>query len=88
MDAAVFETLAQKVELAVARLAGLKEECDGLKVELDAARERQQALEGELAKKDGEIEGLRGELGARQENLALAGDRVRDLVTRLDAALA
>jgi predicted nucleic acid-binding Zn-ribbon protein len=66
MENAAFETLAQKIELAVSRIESLKQELSG---------------------KDAEIEKLRGELDARSENLSQAGDRVRELVTRLEAAL-
>lgn len=66
MEAAAFEALAEKVELAVIRIETLKQELSG---------------------KDAEIERLRGELDARSENLSQAGDRVRELVSRLEAAL-
>jgi predicted nucleic acid-binding Zn-ribbon protein len=67
MEAAAFENLAHKVELAVSRIESLKQELSG---------------------KDAEIERLRGELDSRTENLSQAGERVRELVSRLDAALA
>lgn len=66
MEAAAFETLAQKVEQAVSRIESLKQEVSG---------------------RDAEIERLKGELEARSENLTQAGERVRELVSRLDAVL-
>jgi chromosome segregation ATPase len=94
MEAAAFEALAQKVELAVSRIESLKQERDGLLTDLNGAREqlesvtaRAAGLEGELSGKDAEIESLRNELNQRSENLTQAGDRVRELVSRLDAVL-
>lgn len=98
MEAAAFEALAQKVELAVSRIESLKQERDGLltdlsgvREELEAANARAAGLQGELtdklAEKNAEIEALRAELDQRSENLTQAGDRVRELVSRLDAVL-
>ncbi len=98
MEAAVFEALAQKVEQAVSRIESLKQERDGLltdlsgvREELEAATQRAAGLQGEftekLSEKDAEIESLRAELNQRSENLTQAGDRVRELVSRLDAVL-
>jgi predicted nucleic acid-binding Zn-ribbon protein len=67
MENAAFETLAQKVELAVQRI---------------------ESLQRELSGKDAEIGRLRDELESRAENLSQAGERVRELVSRLDAVLA
>ena len=94
MEAAAFESLAQKVELAVTRIEGLKQELAARDAELEAVRGqlseatgRAEGLEQELAGKNQEIEALKGDLSQRSENLTEAGNRVRELVTRLEAAL-
>jgi hypothetical protein len=50
--------------------------------------ERAGTLEKELAERSEETRELRLELGQKSENMSMAGARIRDLVTRLDAALA
>ena len=74
MEAGEFEFLTKKVEQAVSLIEDLKQERDGLKVE--------------LAGKNEEIGALRQELSRKAENISMAGERVRDLVSRLEAALA
>lgn len=94
MDVAAFEALAAKVESAVSRIESLKQDIAAKDAELETLRgqlaetgTRAGTLEQNLAEKDGEIESLKTELSQRSENLSEAGDRVRDLVSRLDAAL-
>lgn len=97
MEAVEFETLVEKVEQALSLIEGLKSEKEGLQSERDALQsELHQAqenlgkmgtLETAVAAKDEELESLRRDLGVRSENMAQAGNRVRDLVTRLEAAL-
>jgi chromosome segregation ATPase len=94
MDVTAFEALAAKVETAVARIESLKQdiaakdaELQGLRGQLSESGTRAAALEQTLADKDSEIESLKADLSQRSENLTEAGDRVRDLVSRLDAAL-
>jgi predicted nucleic acid-binding Zn-ribbon protein len=60
---------------------------ESLAHKVEQAVSRIESLKQELAAKDAEIEGLRGELNSRTENMSQAGDRVRELVTRLEAAL-
>ena len=74
MEAEEFESLSKKVEQAVSLIEDLKRERDDLKVE--------------LAGKSEEIDALRLELNRKTENMSRAGEYVRDLVSRLEAALA
>jgi predicted nucleic acid-binding Zn-ribbon protein len=60
---------------------------ESLAHKVEQAVSRIESLKQELASRDAEIEGLRGELNSRTENMSQAGDRVRELVTRLEAAL-
>jgi predicted nucleic acid-binding Zn-ribbon protein len=60
---------------------------ESLAHKVEQAVSRIESLKQELAAKDAEIEGLRGELSSRTENMSQAGDRVRELVSRLEAAL-
>lgn len=62
-------------------------EFEALTQKVEQAVSRIENLKQEIAGKDAEIERLRGELDARSENLSQAGHRVRELVTRLEAAL-
>lgn len=94
MDVAAFEALAAKVETAVTRIESLKQELASRESELETLRgqlaetgSRVESLEQAVEAKDGEIEALKADLSQRSENLTQAGDRVRDLVSRLDAAL-
>jgi chromosome segregation ATPase len=94
MDVTAFEALAAKIESAVSRIEGLKQDVAAKDVELETLRsqlndagERASSLEQDVTARDVEIESLKAELGQRSENLTQAGDRVRDLVSRLDAAL-
>jgi uncharacterized coiled-coil DUF342 family protein len=88
MEAAEFESLSKKVEHAVSLIEALKQERDGLKAELLSVRERAESLHNELSVKTGELEHLQLELNRKSENISLAGEHVRDLVSRLEAALA
>ena len=74
MEAGEFESLSKKVEQAVSLIEDLKRERDHLRVE--------------LAGKSEEIDALRLELNRKTENISRAGEHVRDLVSRLEAALA
>jgi uncharacterized coiled-coil DUF342 family protein len=88
MEAAEFESLSKKVEHAVSLIETLKQERDGLKAELRGAQERAESLHEELSVKNGELENLRQELSRKSENISQAGEHVRNLVSRLEAALA
>ena len=88
MSTGEFETLAKKVELTVVRLEELKRSREELKSELHAALERAGNLEKDLAGRREEISELRRELDLKAENISMAGERIRGLVTRLDEALA
>lgn len=88
MDTAEFDTLSQKVEMAVKRIESLKAERDGLQADLAEALEKIKGLEDELAGKSGEVESLRNDLNHRAENMSRAGEQVKELVSRLEAALA
>jgi chromosome segregation ATPase len=94
MDVAAFEALAAKVETAVARIETLKQDLAAKNTELETLRGQLaesaslvESLEQTVETKNGEIESLKSDLSARSENLTEAGDRVRDLVSRLEAAL-
>jgi hypothetical protein len=88
MDFSQFEALAQKVEHAVAVIEELKRERDGLKTELHAALEKAGGFEKLVAQKDEELLGLRSELDAKADNINLVGEKIRDMVVRLESALA
>lgn len=94
MDVTAFEALAAKVESAVSRIESLKQdvaareaELETLRAQLAEAGSRAETLELTVMEKDGEIESLKATLDQRSENLNQAGDRVRDLVSRLESAL-
>jgi FtsZ-binding cell division protein ZapB len=88
MDFSQFDALASKVERAVSIIDGLKQEREHLQSELHAALERAGNLEKVLAAKDEELAALRHEINAKSDNINLASERIRDLVGRLDTALA
>jgi uncharacterized coiled-coil DUF342 family protein len=88
MEAGEFESLSSKVEHAVSLIEDLKRERDGLKAELRGAQERAESLHHDLSAKSGELESVKQELNRKAENISMAGERVRDLVSRLEAALA
>ena len=88
MEIGEFESLSRKVEQAVALIAALKREKEELTSELHAALERAGNLERHAAERAEEADGLRRELGLKSENMSVAGERIRDLVSRLDEALA
>jgi FtsZ-binding cell division protein ZapB len=88
MDFSQFDALASKVERAVSVIDGLKQEREHLQSELHAALERAGNLEKVLAAKDEELAALRHEINAKSDNINLASERIRDLVGRLDTALA
>jgi len=88
MASGEFEALAKKVDQAVERIEELKQTRDGLQLELKASLERAGSLEKDLAGKHEEIAGLRKDLEQKTENMSMAGERIRGLVSRLDAVLA
>ena len=83
-----FETLAKKVEQAVAKIEELRHSRDGLQSELHKALEHAGNLEKEMAARNEEIAELRRDLEQKSENMSMAGERIRGLVTRLEEALA
>ena len=88
MASGEFEALAKKVDQAVERIEELKQTRNGLQTDLKASLERAGSLEKDLAGKQEEIAGLRRELEQKTENISMAGERIRGLVSRLDAVLA
>jgi predicted nucleic acid-binding Zn-ribbon protein len=66
----------------------LKREREHLQSELHSALERAGNLEKDLAAKDEELAALRQDVDAKSDNINLVGERIRDLVGRLDTALA
>lgn len=88
MDFSQFDALTEKVERAVSTIDGLKRERDHLHSELHAALERAGNLEKDLAVKEEELAALRQDVNAKSDNINLVGERIRDLVGRLDTALA
>ena len=88
MDFSQFDALSGKVEQAVSIIDGMKKEREHLQSELHAALERAGSLERLLADKDEELAGLRNEVNSKSDNINLVGERIRDLVGRLDVALA
>jgi FtsZ-binding cell division protein ZapB len=88
MDFSQFDALANKVEHAVSTIEGLKQEREHLKSELHSALERAGNLEKVLAQKEEELSGLRHEINSKSDNINLVGEKIRDLVGRLDTALA
>ena len=88
MDFSQFDALASKVEHAVSIIDGLKQEREALQTELHNSLERAGNLEKALAQKEEELSGLREEIHSKSDNINLVGERIRDLVGRLDTALA
>ncbi|MDB5103285.1 MAG: hypothetical protein JWP91_974 [Fibrobacteres bacterium] len=88
MDFSQFDALASKVEHAVSIIDGLKREREALQAELHNSLERAGNLEKALAEKEDELSGLREEINSKSDNINLVGERIRDLVGRLDTALA
>lgn len=88
MDFSQFDALATKVEHAVSIIDGLKQEREHLQSELHNSLERAGNLEKLVAQKEEELENLRNEINSKSDNINLVGERIRDLVGRLDTALA
>jgi chromosome segregation ATPase len=88
MDFSQFDALAQKVEHAVSVIEDLKRDRDEVKSELHAALEKAGNLEKIVAQKEEELQGLRSELNAKADNISLVGEKIRDMVVRLESALA
>lgn len=88
MDFSTFDALAQKVEHAVSIIDGLKKERDALQSELHAALEKAGNLEKLVAQKDEELSMMQSEINTKSDNINLVGERIRDMVNRLDTALA
>jgi chromosome segregation ATPase len=88
MDFSQFDALTSKVERAVSIIDDLKREREHLQSELHAALERAGNLEKALAGKDEELAALRQDVDAKSDNINLVGERIRELVGRLDTALA
>ena len=88
MDFSQFDALASKVEHAVSTIDGLKQEREHLKTELHTALEMAGNLEKRLLEKEEELAVLRNEVNNKSDNINRVGERIRDLVGRLDTALA
>lgn len=88
MDFTQFETLAQKVEHAVGLIDELKREREHLQSELHNALEKAGHFERIVAERDEELSRIRGDLDEKSENINMAGERIRTMMNRLEAALA
>ncbi|MEO7426358.1 MAG: cell division protein ZapB [Fibrobacteria bacterium] len=88
MDFSQFDALAKKVEHAVSTIDGLKQEREHLQTELHKSLEHAGNLEKLLAEKEVELAELRNDISSKSDNINLVGERIRDLVGRLDTALA
>jgi chromosome segregation ATPase len=88
MDFTQFDALAQKVERALTIIDEMKQEREALKDQLHNALERAGNLEKAMAEKDEELASLRNELNLKSDNINMAGERIRDMVSRLETALA
>lgn len=88
MDFTQFDALAQKVERALTIIEEMKQEREALKDQLHNALERAGNLEKAMAEKDEELASLRNELNLKSDNINMAGERIRDMVSRLETALA
>lgn len=88
MDFSQFDALAKKVEHAVGIIDGLKREKESLQAELHNSLEKAGNLEKLVAQRDEELNELRNELNNKSDNINLVGERIRDMVVRLDTALA
>jgi chromosome segregation ATPase len=88
MDFGQFDALAQKVERALTVIDEMKRERDDLKTQLHLALEKAGNLEKTVAERDEELGSLRNELNLKSDNINLAGERIRDMVSRLETALA
>jgi predicted nucleic acid-binding Zn-ribbon protein len=88
MDFSQFETLAQKVEHAVGLIDELKREREHLQSELHTALEKAGHFERLVVERDEEIARMRGDLEAKSENINMAGERIRTMMSRLESALA
>ena len=88
MDFGQFDALAQKVERALTIIEEMKREREDLKAQLHSALERAGNAEKALAERDDELGALRNELNLKSDNIHMAGERIRDMVSRLETALA
>ncbi len=88
MDFSQFDALAKKVELALSTIDGLKKERESLQSELHNALEKAGNLEKTVAERDEELAELKADLSSKSDNINMAGERIRDMVGRLEAALA
>ena len=88
MDFTQFDALAQKVERALTAIEDLKQEREELKDQLHRSLEKAGQLELALSQKDDELGSLRLELNLKSDNIQDAGERIRGMMERLEAALA
>ncbi len=88
MDFSQFDGLAKKVEAAIGIIDGLKNEKLALQTELHAALEKAGNLEKHLSEREAEIATMRSELDSKADNIHSVEDRIREMVGRLDTALA
>lgn len=88
MDFSQFDALAKKVESALAIIEELKREKEAIRTELHISMEKSGSLEKQLVQKEEELESIRHDLSSKSDNINLVGERIRDMVSRLDTALA
>jgi len=88
MDFSQFDALATKVEHAVSIIDALKREREQLQAELHNSLEKAGNLEKLVAQKDEELDALRNDISSKSDNINMVGERIRDMVERLDTALA
>lgn len=88
MDFTQFDALAQKVERALTIIEEMKREREDLKTQLHLALEKAGNAEKAVAEREEELSALRNELNLKSDNINMAGERIRDMVSRLETALA
>jgi len=88
MDFTQFDALAQKVERTLSIIEEMKREREEMNSQLHLALERAGNLEKAMSEKDEELASLRNELNQKSDNINMAGERIRDMVSRLETVLA
>ena len=84
MEQSQFEKLEEKVSRVLEVIKDLKAQKQSLSEELNAAKEKIKELESKTPKQNEDLTRLRSELSAKADNMAKAGEKIQNLITKLE----
>jgi FtsZ-binding cell division protein ZapB len=84
MEPSQFEKLEEKVTMALKVIKDLKAQKQSLIDELNESKEKVSELESKTLQQDEDLARLKSDFSQKTDNMAKAGGRIQDLISKLD----